>query len=106
MPISTSCAAAATAAERLPFISVDSGYGDLRVIRLESPIHRLHGIVHRDLHERDVDDADRAGAAGRDRGDGDFIPVDHGVGARRVRARGEQRTSASNATWQGNVSFS
>ena len=53
------------------------------MIGLELPIERLHGIVHRNLHERDVDDADGTGASRRSRLHGDFIPVHHGVGVRR-----------------------
>ena len=75
MPTSTPCAAAATAAERLP----DARF-HLEVIRLEALLDGLHGIVHGNLHQRDVDDADGAGPP---RGDGinrDLIPVGHCTG--------------------------
>ena len=49
-------------------------------IRLEALLDRLYGIVDGDLHQRDVDDADRAGASGRDGVYGDLIPMDYGIG--------------------------
>ena len=57
----------------------------LRVIRLELAIDCLHGIVHRNLHERDVDDADGTGASHRGCLYGDLIPVGHGIGKRGCR---------------------
>ena len=93
MPTSTSCAAAATAPESLPLLLAPDRSRNLGVIGLEALLHRLHGIVHRDLHERDVDDSDGTGPAGRDRRDRDLVPVGHRVGVRGSRAE-QQATPA------------
>jgi hypothetical protein len=56
---------------------------DLGVIRLELPVESLHGIVHRNLHERHVDDANGTRSSHRRRLNRNFIPVDDGIRGRR-----------------------
>ena len=53
---------------------------DLDVIGLEALVDCLHGIVHRDLHQRRVHRSDRAWTPGRDRRLRDLVPVDYRVG--------------------------
>jgi hypothetical protein len=53
---------------------------DLRVIRLEPPVDRLHGVVHGDLNQGGVDRARRARTPRGDRALCDFIPIGDCVG--------------------------
>ena len=69
---------------------------DLDVIGLEAFVDRLHGVVHRDLHQRRVHGAARTGTPGRDRLLCDLIPVDYRVAAGRPRGESAAQAQCGN----------
>ena len=89
-PTSTSCAAFATAAGDESF---RIGHRRSFEVRLVSAFDRVHRVVHRALHHRQVEVGDgRTLSRGADDGRlGVGIPFDHHVGRRRVDRTGRRR---------------
>jgi hypothetical protein len=65
----------------------------LEVIRLEAPVDRLHGVVYRDLNQRNIDQAYRAGPSDGDGVHRDLIPVRDRIGVSEHRLRRPQQAT-------------